>query len=76
MDKVSTSNNSAEFKGTFITLRPKTDKPFKWPDSQILLLSTQYVKIKGYTIDKSLPVPFSDGEAYYDSFRDELLAIW
>ena len=30
----------------------------------------------GYSRDESLPVPFSNGEAYYDKFRDTLHAIW
>ena len=154
MESTNKSNNQQEFQGTFITLRPKTDKPFKWPDMHIFLLSTKYLliekcldphnpakkltgiqfekeidsfidyykkhlsgktiefstkhpmkyniengliavyshdrvsvskipyiweetlKIIGYTRDESLPVPFSNGEAYYDEFRDELHAIW
>ena len=154
MENTNTSNKQQEFLGKFITLRPKTNKPFKWPDVVILIVSEKYqmieeslaphdpakkltgrefeneldsfinhyknhlsgktvefstkypmkyniknglivvysydrlsvakvpyiweesLKIIGYTRDESLPVPFSNGEAYYDVFRDELHAIW
>lgn len=154
MENTSTSNKQQEFRGTFITLRPRTNKPFKWPDVVTLLISEKYqmieeclaphdpakkltgrqfegeidsfidyyknhlsgktvefsvkhpmkyniknglmavytddrisvskipyvweetLKIIGYKLDKSLPVPFADGESYYDEFRDELHTIW
>lgn len=30
----------------------------------------------GYTRDESLPVPFANGESYYDKYKDELLTLW
>lgn len=41
--------------------------PFIWEET---------LKVIGYKRDETLPVPFANGEAYYNSFRDELLAIW
>ena len=41
--------------------------PFVWEEA---------LKVIGYTRDDNLPVPFSNGEAYYDEARDELYAIW
>ena len=154
MDTTKTSKKDAEFRGKFITLRLKIDKPEKWPDVHTLLYKDEYrlikdcpsphdpahkfvafefdkalvsftehfkrnnsgspiifsnenimkynvcngliavytidrikiakvpfiweeaLKVIGYTRDESLPVPFSNGEAYYDRVRDELYAIW
>ncbi len=41
--------------------------PFFWEET---------LKTIGYTRDEKLPVPFDNGEAYYDKSRDELYTIW
>ncbi len=44
--------------------------------SKIPFIWEEALKVIGYTRDENLIVPFANGEAYYNKFKDELLAIW